>query len=106
MLFVFNCKEFFIESKKKNGLIVQESDVLKLKLIKIAIKLNIKKSIPKIQVNLFLQIINVINIKITKTELLLIGKSQNCQISNFKTNIMESTTNEILVIILSKLVIT
>ena len=54
MLFVFNCKEFFIESKKKNGLIVQESDVLKLKLIKIAIKLNIKKSIPKIQVNLFL----------------------------------------------------
>jgi len=106
MLLVFKCNECFIESKKKNGFIGQASEVPILKLIKISIKADIKKNNPKPQVNLFLKLINRIKTKITKTELLFIGISYNCQESNFKTNIMESNPDKILVIILSNRIIT
>ena len=75
MLLVFKCNECFIESKKKNGLIGQASEVPILKFMKIAIKADIKKSNPKPQVNLFLKLIRIIKTKITKTELLFIGIS-------------------------------
>jgi hypothetical protein len=106
MLLVFKCNECFIESKKKNGFIGQASEAPILKLIKIAIKADIKKNNPKPQVNLFLKLINRIKTKITKTELLFIGISYNCQESNFKTNNMESNPDKILVIILSNRIIT
>ena len=106
MLLVFISNECFIESRKKNGFIGQTSEAPILKLIKIAIKADIKKNNPKPQVNLFLKLINIIKTKITKTELLFIGISYNCQESNFKTNIMESNPDKILVIILSNSIIT
>jgi hypothetical protein len=75
MLLVFKCNECFIESKKKNGLMGQASMAPILRLMKIAIKDNIKKNKPKPQVNLFLTLIKKIKNKITKMELLFIGIS-------------------------------